>query len=201
MFLHQGSDFTGSSAIGDFDSEHISSFSQHRLIPTHKFGWKITEEPVHLRRSLNQINSVLPMQKDQIGIRNSRAVNGRDRGVDLRASIQNSDQQAVELAQCLPFVLQWLETHLSRLSPKVGKSLARNRGHFFGSGMTMLFASRGCRTHATNRVFTLLGFLPTRGRHPVGSQNVSPALNTLAGWSSMAHSYSPSRTYPNAGPG
>src|SRR5262245_41495500 len=123
MFLHQGSDFTGSSAIGDFDSEHISSFSQHRLIPTYKFGWKITEEPEHLHRSLNQINSVLPMQKDQIGNRNSRAVKGRYRGIDLRASIQNADQQTVEPAQCLPFVHQWLETHFPLLSPKVGKSL------------------------------------------------------------------------------
>src|SRR5262249_25922914 len=123
MFLHQGSDFTGSLAIGDFDSEHISSFSQHRLIPTNKTGRKITEEPVPLLRSLNQINSVLPMQKDQIGIRNSRAVKCRYRGINLRASIQNADQQAVEPAQCLPFVLQWLETHFPRLSPKVGKSL------------------------------------------------------------------------------
>src|SRR5262249_25489924 len=48
MFLHQGSHFTGSLAIGDFDSEHVSSFSQHRLIPTYKFGWKITEKPVPL---------------------------------------------------------------------------------------------------------------------------------------------------------
>jgi hypothetical protein len=46
---------------------------------------------------------------------------------------------------------------------------ARNRGHFFGSGMTMFFASRGCRTHASIRVFTWPGFLPTRCRHPVGS--------------------------------
>src|SRR5262249_1149346 len=94
IFLHQGSDFTGSTAIGDFDSEHVCSFRQHRLIPIYKFGWKITEVPVPLRRSLNQINSVLPMQKDQIGIWNSRAVKGRYRGVDLRASIHNADQQA-----------------------------------------------------------------------------------------------------------
>src|SRR5262245_58441022 len=65
VFLHQGSDFTGSLAIGDFDSEHVFSFSQHRLVPTYKFVWKITEEPVLLLESLNQINAVLPVQKGQ----------------------------------------------------------------------------------------------------------------------------------------
>ena len=44
-----------------------------------------------------------------------------------------------------------------------------DRGHFFGSGMTRSFASRGCRTHASTRVFTLPGFLDTRCRHPPGS--------------------------------
>src|SRR5262249_25340691 len=48
MFLHLGSDFTGSSAIGDFDSEHVFSFSQHGLIPTKKTGRNITEKPVPL---------------------------------------------------------------------------------------------------------------------------------------------------------
>jgi hypothetical protein len=40
---------------------------------------------VPLFRSLDEINSVLPVQKDQFGTRNSRAVKGRYRGVDLRA--------------------------------------------------------------------------------------------------------------------
>ena len=44
-----------------------------------------------------------------------------------------------------------------------------DRSHFFGSGMTMSFASRGCRTHATTLVFTVPGFFETRCRHPVGS--------------------------------
>ena len=36
-------------------------------------------------------------------------------------------------------------------------------------GMTISFASRGCRTHARTRVFALPGFLDTRCRHPAGS--------------------------------
>src|SRR5262245_12459820 len=42
-------------------------------------------------------------------------------------------------------------------------------GHFFGSGMTISFASRGARTHASTLVFVLPGFRETRCRHPPGS--------------------------------
>src|SRR5262249_40958355 len=37
------------------------------------------------------------------------------------------------------------------------------------TGMTRSLASRGCRTHASTRAFTLPGFLDTRCRHPPGS--------------------------------
>lgn len=44
-----------------------------------------------------------------------------------------------------------------------------NCGHFFGSGITRLFASRGCKTHASIRIVTLPEFLDTRCRQPPGS--------------------------------
>src|SRR5262249_34966647 len=74
--------------------------------------------------------------------------------------------------------------------------------YFFGSGIVICLASRGCRSTARTRVLPFAaGFSDTRCRQPVGSSNVSPALSVLAGCSSMAHSYSPSRTYPITGPG
>src|SRR5262245_3197145 len=48
MFLLHGIEFAGSPAIGDFDSEHISACSQHRLIPRYELVGKIAEEPVRL---------------------------------------------------------------------------------------------------------------------------------------------------------
>src|SRR5438270_1078030 len=58
--------------------------------------------------------------------------------------------------------------------------------YFFGSGIVICLASRGCRTTARTRVLPfLLGFLDTRCRQPVGSYKVSPAFSVLAGLSSM----------------
>ena len=59
---------------------------------------------------------------------------------------------------------------IAPLAPATNTFMAALQGRaYFFTGMTRSFASRGCRTHASIRIFTLPGFLDTRCRHPPGS--------------------------------